>query len=458
MITTTTGFNTANALMAKMPIYAMTISVAPGVTNGALPITFTTHDLVRMGITGAPAYFPWMKTPSGASQSIDVVNGTSSIGELQCEVLEQSGAVLAMIGAGQQIEGSTCALSVGYPGLAWTDFAILHTYVLYKINPTSGYTSWLFISRDPQTLMKQTIYTHPENGELLSADNPWYLCGTPCEIVQAIALFALQLPASFIDRPQMVLLDAPAQGLFAGARPFEFVLTDSFEAKQFIETEILKVSLMYPVVTNLGAYSLRAGRPPAAGPSPVFTFTEDNMMVLPDYDRMDIVNEAVWSFDKDDSNSGGGGYDNYATYIEATSLSVFGLSSQFSVQSAGLRGNLGASWYTQWVSDMLFSRFAGTPTGLKGGAPVLSIQAFLMTLPVWVGDYVAVTHPMMPNVFNGTLGVTARVYEVIDRTPDYANGKMSYKLLDTGLTGQPAAGTWGVGSANPFVIGTTDLY
>lgn len=452
MISTTTGFNTANALTGKMPIYAMTITVAPGVTDASLPVTYTTHDLARNGITGYPTFSPWMKTPQGATQSIDIVNGTSSIGELQCEVLEQGGAVRTLVG-GNQLEGSTVTLLVGYPGTAWSDFAVLHTYVLYKINPTSGYTSWMFVSRDPQWLLKETIYSHPENGELLSTDNPWYLCGTPAEIVQAVALFALQLPASFIDRPQMVLLDATTEGLFAGVRPFQFAITDSFEAKTFLEQEVLKPSLMYPVILNTGAYSLRAGRPPAAGPTPVFTFTQNNMMVLPVIDRMDVVNEAVWSYDYDGSD-----YQNYATWIEATSLSVFGPGTQWSVQSKGLVGALGATWFTEWVSNMIFRRFAGTPTGLKGGAPILAIQAFLMTLPVWVGDYVAVTHPLMPNVFTGALGVTARVYEVIERTPDYSNGKMQYKLLDTGLTGAPAAGTWAAGSANPFVVDSSVLY
>jgi hypothetical protein len=452
VISTTSAWQTANALMAKRPIYAMTISVAPGVTDPALPVTYTTYDLVRAGITGTlPTYYPWLKTPQGATQAIDVVNGTSSIGELQCEVVEQGGAILALMTA-HALEGSTITLSVGYPGIAWTDFTVLHTYVLYKIIPTAGYTSWQFVARDPQWLLKQTIYNHPENGELLSTDNPWYLCGTPAEIVQAIALFALGLPASFIDRATLAQLDTPGEGLYSGARPFQFALTESFEAKQFIETEVLKPSLMYPVVNNVGQYSLRAPRPFAAGPTPVFAFTQDNMMVLPAYDRLPVYNEAAWSFDYDGSQ-----FQQDFTYVDAVSLSLFGRGNQFSMQSKGLHTELGACWWSQWVSERLFRRFGGTPSGLRGGAVALDLEAFLMTLPVWVGDYVSVTHPLMPDVVHGGTGAT-RIYEVIDREPDYANGKMKYKVLDTGLSDQAAAGTWATGSANPFVIGTTDVY
>ena len=49
--------------------------------------------------------------------------------------------------------------------------------------------------------------------------------------------------------------------------------------------------------------------------------------------------------------------------------------------------------------------------------------------------------------------MTNRVHEVIERSPDYANGRMKYKLLDTGLTGQPPAAV--VGSA---IIGTALVY
>jgi hypothetical protein len=445
VISTNSAWDTKNALNAKKPIYAFAIAGQATV--------YTTHDLAREGITGTlPAYQAWLKTPAGASQTIDVVNGTSSIGELQCEVVDHGGAVRALVG-GNSLCGAVVTLSVGYPGIAWSQFVLLATYVVYKINPSPGYTSWIFVAHDKQSLTKKTIYLHPENGDTLSADNPWYLGGTPAEIFQAICLAALGLDAADVDRAQMVLLDDPAQGLFAAARPFLFALTDSFEAKQFLETEVLKPSALYPVMLNTGQLSLRAARPPAAGAAAAFAFTQDNMVILPGVDRMPVINEAVWQFDYDES-----GYGQYETFLDATSISMFGRGNQFSVQSQGLRSELGAYWFTEWVSERLFRRFAGTPTALNGGAPTVDIQAMLMTLPVWAGDYVSVTHPLMPNVVTGDLGVTARIFEVVERSPDYANGRMKFKLLDTGLTGQPAAYEWGAGSARPLVIGTSEVY
>jgi hypothetical protein len=439
VIQTNASWDAKNALMAKQPIYVLQI--------GGQATVYSTLDLAAMGVTGAPAYEPWLKTPQGVSQTVDVLNGRSSLGEMQCEVVDQGGAIRTLVGT-NTLEGAAATLWVGYPGLDWSQFVALHTYRLYKINPTAGYTSWMFVARDAQLLTKKTVYLNPENGELLSADNPWYLNGTPAEMFQAVCLLALRLAASDIDRAQMVLLDDPAEGLYAGARPFLFALTESFEAQQFLENEVLKPSGLYPVVTNTGQLSLRAMRPPAAGPTPVFTFTGDNMVVLPNIDRMPVVNEVVFKYDHDGSN-----FQTQRTFLEATSLSTFGRGNQWTVESKGLASELGAAWFSEWVADKLFRRFAGTPTGLRGGAPVIDIEAFFMTLPVWDGDYVGVTHSLMPDVTSGALGVTDRIYEVIDRQPDYANGRMKFRLLDTGLTGAAPRCTWGAGSANPLVIG-----
>ena len=166
-----------------------------------------------------------------------------------------------------------------------------------------------------------------------------------------------------------------------------------------------------------------------------------------------MVNQAVWQFDSD-----GSGYGNYETFIEATSVSQYGRGNQFAISSAGLRTELGAFGFAEWVTSRLFRRFSGVAPAIKGGAPLLTLRAFLMTLPVWVGDYVALTHTKMPDITTGALGVTGRLYEVIDRQPDYASGVMQYKLLDTGLSEIPAAHEWGSGSARPLVIGTSGVY
>jgi hypothetical protein len=53
--------------------------------------------------------------------------------------------------------------------------------------------------------------------------------------------------------------------------------------------------------------------------------------------------------------------------------------------------------------------------------------------------------------------VTDRLYEVIERTPDFARGRMRYRLLDTGLTGAEGARKWAP-SDRDFIIGVSVIY
>jgi hypothetical protein len=444
VITTNDEWDAKNIALAKKPIYVFTI--------GGESTVYTTHQLAAEGITGTlPSHQAWLKVPRGASQSIDVLSGRSSIGELEFEVIDPVGDMRELVG-GTTLEGRSATLSVGYPEIAYTNFVILHTYQICKITPTRGYTSWNFQARDVQMAQKRTVWDHPENGEPISADNPWIVLGTPAEIVQAIHLFALGRSVDEIDRTGLMALDSGAEGLFKSFRPYLFKLTESFEAKQFLETEIYKTAGLYPVITNMGKLSFRASRPPAAAPETVFTFDADNMIVLPEIDRMPVINEIVFKLDHNGDDFG-----TELFYIDATSVSAYGRAGQHTIESKGLWTVFGAQWICQDVAYRLFRRFAGTPAGLRGGAPVIRIEAFLLTLPVWVGDYVCVTHAMMPDLLTGDLGVTDRLYEVIDREPDFARGRMRYRLLDTGLTGvQPAHKL--ASSDRDFIIGTSEIY
>ncbi len=444
MLTVTSGFATRNAALAKMPIYVFTIA--------SLSDAYSTHDLGRYSITGVPmTCHPWLKTPQGASQSIDVQAGSSSIGEMTCEVVDLGGAVRSVVG-GQTLEGQQVQLLVGYPGSAWSDFVVLNTYKLYKIVPSKDYGSYVFSSRDVQMDSKTTIWNHPENGAPLSSSNPWVLQGTPCEIIQAVWLAGLMLGADTIDRATMAALDSETESMYGNSRPYLFSMVEPFQAKPFLE-KLYQSAGMYPVVDALGRLSVRGFRAPAAGASPVFAFSADNVIGLPEFDRAPILNDLQWEIDAQTSaSSSSGNYKTTLLFLNATSISLFQRSQQRDIQSDGLRTELGAQWWCQEVSQRVFDRFAGT-SALRGGAPLISVTAFLATLPVWVGDYVSLTHPLMPNLFTGGLGLTNRVMEVVDRAPDYANGRMQYKLLDTGLTGAGAATS--IGSA---VIGTTTLY
>jgi hypothetical protein len=53
-----------------------------------------------------------------------------------------------------------------------------------------------------------------------------------------------------------------------------------------------------------------------------------------------------------------------------------------------------------------------------------------MTLTVEVGDFVYLTHPLLPNFETGQRGIFSRIFEVVEKQPNFNEGTMTYRLLD----------------------------
>lgn len=456
LLSTTSTFNTRTASPSKLPIYVLQIA--------GLSTVYTSYDLVKAGITGTlPTYKPWLNVPQGAPQSVDVLNGSASIGTLTCEVVDGDGSIRTLIG-GTTLAGRQMTLRVGYPVSAWpTDFVPVHTYVIAETTPKDDYTAGIFKGLDPQQQLKITLFNNPYNGEPLSDLNPWVLMGSLGEIVQCLVLFGAGLPVSLLNIDALQELDSYAEGFGCVQRPFEFRIAAAFEILSFLNEQICKLTGAYPYVDNLGRIAIKSPRPPAAGFAPTFTFTADNMCDVPKVTRMPIVNQLIVDYDKDDIDGAtSGSYLREYFANQATSISLYQFGQQqWTVSSDGLRTRWGAAAFLAGVSDRIFRRFAGVVTGgasLRGGACLYSFDSLLMTLPVWTGDYVYLTHPTVWDMSSGAQGVTNRIMEVTNRKPNFAKGLMSYELLDTGLSSIAPAKLIGSGTGNDFTIGSSLLF
>jgi len=60
------------------------------------------------------------------------------------------------------------------------------------------------------------------------------------------------------------------------------------------------------------------------------------------------------------------------------------------------------------------------------------VVSHFLTLTVEVGDYVFLSHRLLPSFETGRRGLFNRVFEVIEKQPDYSAGTITYRLLDTG--------------------------
>jgi hypothetical protein len=66
---------------------------------------------------------------------------------------------------------------------------------------------------------------------------------------------------------------------------------------------------------------------------------------------------------------------------------------------------------------------------------ILTVTAHYMTLPVDVGDFVYLNSAFLPNFRAGQRGVVGQIFEVIEKQPNFTEGTMRYKLLDTSWFG-----------------------
>jgi hypothetical protein len=120
-------------------------------------------------------------------------------------------------------------------------------------------------------------------------------------------------------------------------------------------------------------------------------------------------------------------------FFDAPSLQQYGLAGQHTIESKGLKLARGGASLAALTATRIFRRYAGmdpvsgAPTG---GAPALTVQSHFLTLKVEVGDFVYLSHPLLPNLESGGRGVFNRIFEVIEKQPNYTEGTMTYQLLD----------------------------
>src|SRR5947208_1632326 len=258
-------------------------------------------------------------------------------------------------------------------------------------------------------------------------------------------------PNAYLDVQSILLLrDTEFSGTW-----FEIKLTSPAQAKQWLEDQLLKPLGVFFVTRADGRLSLKAMKAPAvpagvdlasygttpwwkswpavAGvpvaaqvPTAVLPLNEKNILGLPSVTRLDLTNAVTARMDQDDSltQTSARSYETDVTFINQNSLEAYRTFAQHTVESYGLKTARGGFLIAELLARRIFERHAFR-------APVYSVKAQLSTVIVEVGDYVWLTHSKVPDLMDGTVGITSVLCEVLDRQPDYANATMEFKLLDT---------------------------
>jgi hypothetical protein len=155
-------------------------------------------------------------------------------------------------------------------------------------------------------------------------------------------------------------------------------------------------------------------------------FNQKNIMGIPEFSRLPVVNRVTVRMGVDTSQRETAGleYRQEITFSQVTSFARYKQEFKVQVEANGLRVTYGGNLRAALLADRIFKRYAFA-------TPKYSVQTFLSTVPVELGDFVWLNHPLVPDFNTGRIGLTNVVCEVIGRQPRYSEGRMEFELLDT---------------------------
>ncbi len=419
MIAATANWKSEAAKLAKKPIHLFEIT--------GYGRKFATSD------PGFGSWDPWIVEVAPVRQSADELGGTSALNDLVVTVLDKDRLITADFPF--VFQGRECTLKTGFDGLLQADYALMHTFVVDRVESALKNTAWKFICKDKSRLVKKTIYKTGDDGQPIGKDHPKKIAGHPLDILKDIWQNQLSLPLGDLDT---TTLSAYRDDVFTAVR-FNFTLTKAPEAKAFIDKQLLAPLGGYSYTKADGTYSLRFFFPLPGGITAVYTFNPDNLATLPTPGEAELINVVTHRFDHDG--------DKFAVAnvaIDADSETKFGQQGQHVIESLGMRSVLQGFSLGQLVAQGIFNRFADKNLKMSSLIGFADEGALLE-----IGDFVKVTHPLVPDRATGVLGITDQLFVVTQVNRQYKLGRIVINLADAS---QIEAGAGVVAGLGPFKI------
>jgi len=166
MLTLNSNFKAKNDALAKQPVYVAQIFFNKGNsgTAGTNDIYFATCDVNQITGFAYPArWFPFLKADSvgSMSQTVDPINGVSSIGSLNVTITDYEGKVSDIIKAadvaGHGLRRQRITIFMLYKGMAWADRVVVRTMQVNDLT-LSSLNEYKLTAADVQRQLNKTIF------------------------------------------------------------------------------------------------------------------------------------------------------------------------------------------------------------------------------------------------------------------------------------------------------------
>lgn len=318
----------------------------------------------------------------------------------------------------------------GYMDMDEADMATLMTGWVTDIEMLPSGEGYKVTVTDPLKWLQRKIFRGAE-------DTPVALVGNPLNILLAVLTSTgngtngdydwyaeengLGIDAANINTNH---IEAERDKWFHGLE-FEFDIRKRRKAKDFLENEIFKVLNIYPIVRGTGVFDIKVYRPPLPEEwGSVQEFDEDTIIGLPGWDQnlKGLINEVEFSYDYDAVDTE---FDTIEFFIDGTSMSGRGPGNKpLEIESKGLTTARGGANVPARRVRRIFGRYAEPP-------PIVKFKTLFSRQLSEVGDVVPVTHSKLPNLADGSRGITEHYMEIVKRDIDWIKGRCNFTALYT---------------------------
>jgi hypothetical protein len=318
----------------------------------------------------------------------------------------------------------------------------LYTNVIVTstVNQSNGtQTSTLTVTFTESGVLGTTVAS---DASVISSTNPRIVYGHPLDIMLDILFNQIGYATSDAN---VALIEAYRDQVFTGVE-FYFSITGSVDAKDFIESQLLKPLGGYLFPNNTGQLCVGFAQPLPNSLTPVGAITPRNLEELPAIGVSTLVNVLSLRFDKDDGNTttnttiSNTGYlaqsDNFYTPTIADLTDLTGevaqeaatgadaVQGQLIIESDGMRSGFQGFLLAKMIANAIFAKYGFYNPVIE--APCLWFPLFKAE----IADFVTITHPLLPNRREGVMGFTNQLFQVTKRSYSFDSMTVTFTLED----------------------------
>ena len=361
-------------------------------------------------------------------------------------------------------EGMTATLSTGFLGLDVSDYCTIFSGYVDSVDSANSNETYIFNLADMTEKLSQSVYLTGDNGGPTSSDNIKTLSGHPIDIMLDILQNQIGGVASggfgsggyTSAQIDVAGLQAYRDGPFAGIQ-FLFHLTSPVAALDFISKQLL-VPLGGYLWAGAGGVVTAQFFYPLNGATSVGSFTPDTWVKTPEAQQVgpsasrQMVNTVQISFDKDDAASeSSGNYLSVALEEYGPSINLYNQYGEHTINADGLRSAFQGFFISAMTGRLIFSRY-----GLKNLMfDENSADSVWSTILYESGDVVQVTHPHIPDRKNGVMGITNKLFVILDKNINFTDGTTTFTMLDADYLSR--FGFYKIAPSYNASIGTTPI-